>query len=316
MASNRLVVNCNPTAKSLPLRAGLKLGVFADFDVDLELVSTENSRQQRDGLARGDFQIVHVAIDNAVALRDVDGVDVVVVMGGDPGMNEFIVQPGVQTLADMKGGRLVVDAPDTAFAFQAYGMLADVGLERGRDYVVVKAGRGEHRIKAMLDDRGNTAAVLNLPYTLDAKRAGLKSLGDTTDFVGPYQAGSAFALRPWAEANRGLTTRYIAAYVRCLEWAMAPDNAAEAAAILTNELDVAPDIAAECARLLALPRYGFDPTAAIDAAAFANTMALRARFGGGGRPGTMETYVDMSFHRAAMDLLRARAGAVAPGGRM
>src|SRR4051812_30079405 len=80
--ADRLVVNSNPTAKSLPLRVGLDGGVFARRGIGLELVSTENSRAQRDGLARGDFHIVHIAIDNAVALREVDGVDIVVIMGG------------------------------------------------------------------------------------------------------------------------------------------------------------------------------------------------------------------------------------------
>lgn len=307
--ADRLVVNCNPTAKSLPLRVGLDHGIFVQRNIALEVVSTNNSREQRDGLARGDFQIVHVAIDNAVALRDVDHVDVVVIMGGDAGMNELIVQPGIDDLAQMRGGRLVVDAPDTAFAFQAYQMFESVGLKRGEDYEIAAVGRGELRIKAMLDDRANTASVLNLPYTLEARKVGLKSFGDTTDFIGPYQAGSAFALRPWAEANRDLVTRYIAAYIECLDFVLDPAHHEACVAILTSQLGTEADVASECVRLLRLERYGLEPTAAIDEAGFLNTLELRRRFGAGITPGRPSDYVDTSYHRAARDLLRSGAGA-------
>lgn len=303
--AERVVVNCNPTAKSLPLRVGLDRGLFARRGIALEVVSTDNSRAQRDGLARGDFHIVHVAIDNAVALRDVDGVDIVVFMGGDAGMNELIVQPGIEDLVQMRGGRLVVDAPDTAFAFQAYRMFDDAGLKRGEDYTVVAVGRGELRIKAMLADRANTASVLNLPYTLEARKLGLKSFGDTTDFIGPYQAGSAFALRAWAEANRDLVTRYIAAYIECLDFVLDAANHEACVAILAGELGTKADIASECVRLLRIDRYGLEPTAAIDEAGFVNTLELRRHFGAGVTPGRPSDYVDSSYHRAAQEILRS-----------
>ena len=135
-----LIVNCSPTAKSLPIRVGLREGIFARYGIDLRLVSTDNSREQRAGLARGDFHVVHVAVDNAIAMREVDHLDVVVFMGGDSGMNELFVQSHVGSIAEIRGGRLVVDAPDTAFALQAYKILDDHDLKRDRDYQVVAGG--------------------------------------------------------------------------------------------------------------------------------------------------------------------------------
>src|SRR5262249_59071707 len=58
-----------------------------------ELHLTENSRSQRAGLAAGKFDIVHSAVDNALAMIEVGKHDVVIVTGGDSGMNEFFVQP-------------------------------------------------------------------------------------------------------------------------------------------------------------------------------------------------------------------------------
>jgi ABC-type nitrate/sulfonate/bicarbonate transport system substrate-binding protein len=309
-----LTVNCSPTAKSLPIRAGLRRGLFERRGISLSLVSNENSKAQRTGLAAGEFQIVHVAVDNAVSMRDVDGLDIVVFMGGDSGMNELFVQPHIDNVAKISGGRLVVDAPDTAFALQAYKILADHGLIRGRDYEVVPVGRGALRIAAMQSDPANTAAILNLPYSLDARRIGLKSLGDTTDFIGPYQAGSAFAMREWAESHRDLVVRYIAAYLDCLRWVLDPTNHSECTMILVNEIGAAPDIASESVELLRRPGFGLDPRATIDEPAMRNTLALRSILDGPA-PGEPGRYVDMSYHQAAIDAARATASLARAGGK-
>jgi ABC-type nitrate/sulfonate/bicarbonate transport system substrate-binding protein len=302
--ADALVVNCSPTAKSLPIRAGLRRAVFARFGLDVRLVSTENSREQRSGLASGDFHVVHVAVDNAIAMREVDELDVVVFMGGDSGMNELFVQSHIRSIPDIRGGRLIVDAPDTAFALQAYKILADHGLARDRDYQIVAVGRGELRIEAMRADKDNTAAILNLPYSLEARRLGLRSLGDTTKWIGPYQAGSAFAMRVWAEAHRGQIVRYIAAYLESLRWVLDPRNHQACADILVADIGTAPDIATESVELLRRPGFGLEPDAAIDEAGLRNTIALRASQRASSRLRDPREYVDLSYYDAARVLAK------------
>ena len=301
--SERLIVNCNPTAKALPFHAGLARGLFAKRGIALELVSTNSSRAQRDGIARGDFQIVHVAIDNAVSMREDDGIDVVAIMGGDPGMNELITTPDITKLEDFAGGKLFVDAPDTAFALQAYRMFAQVGLERDRDYKVVAVGRGELRVEALRDNLTHAAAILNLPYTLETKAMGLRSFGDTTDYIGPYQAGSAFGLRTWFAENRDLTVRYIATYIECLTYILDPAHHAECVSLLISKLKMEPTIADETLRLLRAPKYGLDPLAQMDLPGVENTLALRQLFAPGAC-GKASDYMDLSYYAEALALLR------------
>ena len=302
--AERLIVNCNPTAKALPFHAGLAMGIFVRHGVALELVSTNSSRAQRNGLARGDFQIVHVALDNAVSMREDDGIDVVAIMGGDPGMNELITTPDVTKLEDFAGGRLFVDAPDTAFALQAYRMFAMRGLERDRDYKVLAVGRGELRLEALKENPSRSASILNLPYTLETKALGLRSFGDTTDYIGPYQAGSAFGLRAWFSQNRDLTVRYIAAYVECLSYILDPSNHSVCVDLLISRLKMAPSIADETLRLLRVPKYGLDPLAEMDMPGVANTLALRALFAPESSGGEPEDYIDLSYHTDALKMLR------------
>ena len=98
----------------------------------IELTLTENSRSQRDGLAAGKFDVVHSAVDNALAMIEVAKHDVVIATGGDSGMNEFFVQPEIKSFADLRGRILVVDAPDTAYALQAKKILASTGSRTAR----------------------------------------------------------------------------------------------------------------------------------------------------------------------------------------
>src|ERR1700731_3402224 len=95
-----LHVNTFPTARSLPFYVAVDRGFFARHSLKVELEFTESSERQREGLASGTVDIVHSAVDNAVAMIDVAKVDVVIVSGGDSGTNEFYGQNYVKDYAD------------------------------------------------------------------------------------------------------------------------------------------------------------------------------------------------------------------------
>ena len=127
--ADRVRVKVFPGAQNLAHFAGLSQGLYARHGVEVQLLFTQNSVELRDGLARGDFDIAHSAVDNAVAMREVAGHDVVIMMGGDNSMNELFVQPDINSAAQLKGQTLVVDAPNTAYALQAKKILKQAGLK-------------------------------------------------------------------------------------------------------------------------------------------------------------------------------------------
>jgi ABC-type nitrate/sulfonate/bicarbonate transport system substrate-binding protein len=296
----RLRVNAFPNAKALPLHAGVAKGIFARHDIAIELSFTENSSRQREGLAAGTVDIALAAVDNAVAMVEVARQDVIIVTGGDSGMNEFFVQPYVRSFADLRGRIVVVDAPDTAYALLAKKILLKHGLAEGKDYVVKPVGRGELRLKAMASDKENAAAILNLPFTIQAEELGLKSLGGTVDMLGPYQANGAFVQRAWAKANAPLLERFITAYVESLRWAMQPANREESVGMLMEKLRLSRDVAERTWRMLADPARGFTPDARFDRRGFDNMLALRAEMEGGRAPAAPEKYFDLSYYERAL----------------
>lgn len=303
-AETAVRVDTFPNAKALPLQVGVEKGIFARHGLKVDLAFTRNSRDLRDGLASGKFDVVHAAVDNALDMIDVAKKDVVIVTGGDSGTNEFMVQGDIKSFADMRGRILVVDAPNTAYALQAKKILLTAGLKDG-DYTVKPVGNGGLRLKAMLASKDNAAGILNLPFTVQGEQKGLKSLGRTTDLLGPYQAAGAFVMRPWAKANAATLDRYIAAYIECMRWVYDPAHHDEAVAMLIEKLKLAKPMAETTYKQLIEPSFGLAPEAKFNLAGFKSVLALRAEIEAkpGSKPADPARYIDLSYYDRARAML-------------
>ena len=298
-AEDLVRLNTFPTARSLPFFVGVDKGIFARHGIKLEFEFTESSQVQRDGLAGGKFEVVHAAVDNALAMIEVAKIDVVIVSGGDGGTNEFILQKGLKSYEDVRGKALVTDAPNTAYAVQAKKILLQHGLKDGADYRINAVGNGTRRLKAMLDGGDNAAAIMNLPFSAQTIEAGMKSLGRTTDMLGPYQAGGAFVLRAWAKAHPDILERYLAGYIESLRWVLDKSHRDEAVAMLVEKRKLTPSLAARSYDLMIEPGFGFNPDAKLSTEGFANVLALRQEVEGGPKPDPAK-YLDMSYYENAL----------------
>src|SRR4029079_15913904 len=295
-------INTFPTARSLPFYAGIEKGFFARHGIKLEFEFTENSKNQREGLASGKFEVVQAAVDNALAMIEVAKIDVVIVSGGDSGTNEFIVNKGIENFDGVRGKKFVVDAPNTADALQGIRILAKHGLKVGSDYQLNPVGNGTHRLKAMMDGGDNAAAIMNLPFSAQTIEAGMKSLGRTTDILGPYQAGGAFVLRSWAKANGRTLENYLAGYIESLRWVMDKNTRDEAIAMLMDKRKLTRSLATRSYDLMIEPGFGFNPDAKLSAEGFDNVLKLRQEVEGGPMPNPAK-YLDLSYYERAMKRL-------------
>ncbi len=296
-------VNTFPTARSLPFFVGIEKGFFARHGVKLELEFTENSKSQREGLASGKFEVVHSAVDNAIAMIEVAKIDVVIVSGGDGGTNEFIVGKGLNSFADVRGKALVVDAPNTAYALQGIKVLQQHGLKVDADYKLNPVGNGTHRLEAMMKGGDNAAAIMNLPFSAQAQEAGMKSLGRVNDMLGPYQAGGAFVLRAWARAHAQTLENYLAGYIESLRWVVDKNNRAEAIALLMDKRKLSRSLAERSYDLMIEPGFGFNPDAKLSADGFDNVLKLRQEIEHGPAPDPAK-YLDLSYYDRALKLVK------------
>jgi ABC-type nitrate/sulfonate/bicarbonate transport system substrate-binding protein len=294
-----------PGAQALPVMVAASQRIFERHGLKVEVLFTSNSQEQRDGLAAGQFQIAQAAVDNAVAMVELAGKDVVIVTGGDSSMNELFVQPEVGSYADLKGHTLLVDAPNTAYALQLKKILLMNGIKEGADYKLNPIGGTTLRLRGMRENKEFKAAMLNPPFSIDAKAAGLKSMGRAVDLIGPYQANGSFVLRSWARANRDSLERYIAGLIEGTRWALSPANKDAAVKILSERLKVTPEVATQTWEILSDPKVGLARDGRFDMEGFRNVLALRAEIEGtwGGKPPAPERYVDLSYYEGAMERL-------------
>ena len=250
-------------AKALPLHAGIAKGIFERRGFKIELELTERLAASATGCRR-QVRVVHSAVDNALAMIEVGKHDVVIVSGGDSGMNEFFVQGEIKSFADCAGDVSWSTRPTPPMHCRSKKILAQHGLKDG-DYKVKPVGAGVYRFKAMVEDKTTPRHSQSAVHRA-GRAAGMKSLGRTIDLLGPYQAAGAFAMRGWAEKNRAGAGALLAAYVEALRWIRDPANRAENIALLMDKLKISARTRGAHLRAAARSRLRLHPDARFDMA--------------------------------------------------
>src|SRR3954453_8496267 len=297
-AQTKLTIMVFQGVQNLPLFAAQTTGFLGRRGLEVDIKIAPTSDEMRNGLAEGRYQIVHGAVDNAVAMAEMARKDIAVINGGDNGFNELFVQPEIASYADLRGKTVIVDAINTAYAFQLYDMLEQNGLKKG-DYDVKVVGATFKRLEAM-QDKSHAATMLNLPFSIRAKRAGLKSLGSAVTAIGPYQATGGFVMRDWAKANEDILVNYLKAYVEGVRWSLDPANKEQAIRFLMQRLQLAEDVATQAYEAAADPAEGLAQDSRLDNEGFRNLLKLRARDEGGGEAPTPAKYIDLSYYQKAL----------------
>lgn len=300
-----LRVNVFPGSNNLPLLVAIQKGFFARRGLTIEVQNTADSDAQRAGLSVGRFEIAIAAVDNAVAMVEIAQNDVVIVAGGDSGMNEFMVRPEISSFADVRGKALAVDAPNTAYALVAKKILKAQGLLEGQDYMLRLAGGTQGRSAAMLSNPELAASLLNPPFSFTVRERGLKSLGRATDLVGPYQAQGAFVMRSWARQNALTLERYIAAYIEGARYVMDPVHRLEMISLLEDRFKLPQAVAVKTYEALMSPGFGLAADARFNHEGFRNVLSIRAELEGtwNGLTPDPAKYLDMSYYDRALRLV-------------
>jgi len=298
-AAQKIRVLC--LAKPLPVIMSESHGILAKYGLAVEFLVRPSSESLRSDLAAGNGDVAFLAVDNAVAMVDSAGADVVIVMGAESSENEIIAQPGTKSIADLRGHTLLVDATDTAYALELKKVLLLNGMHPGKEYELKPVGSTPFRLRAMRENKDYLAAVMNPPFSIVAKQGGLVSLGSMRALLGADLDRGTFALRAWARGNSDLLVRYLAAYVEGQRLLMAPSNREQVIELVMKESNLPESTAADWYAAM-VQNGGYAKDAAFDAQSFQKTLQLRAEVEGGrdATAAVAEKYYDLSYYRMAL----------------
>jgi ABC-type nitrate/sulfonate/bicarbonate transport system substrate-binding protein len=151
-----------------------QLGLFDEDALELEVVRTRSSSEQRDRLLSGECDAGLTAIDNLITWNT-QGADLRLVAQVErTTVLDLIAAPDIATIADLRGATVAVDAVDSGFAIVLRKILLDHGVAAG-DYELLAAGGIQERCDALVSARAD-AGLLGPPWSGRAIERGLVRL--------------------------------------------------------------------------------------------------------------------------------------------
>ena len=255
------------------LRVAQERGLFAAEGLQIDHTITQSSTQLVRGVIDGTSDMGFTNPDNWIAYVTRDGADLFMFQGNQTGDERILVaRPEIQSVDDLRGKAIAVDAVDSGFVLILWKILADQGLDfRGGDPRLVPVGTTALRLDSM--DRGETfAAIVSGPEIDRARASGYRQLGSALDHIPQYPAPQGGTTRRWAAAHEGELVRFIRAYSAATEWALAPANRETVLALHMNRWGMS--------RAVAEDDYTrIQPNATINVAGIQTILDLRTALG-------------------------------------
>ena len=294
---------------SFPTSIAQVNGIFAKYGLQIEIPRSAagGSEEVRRGLASGELDLADYGVDNAIAMVENAGVDIILLVAAtDYTPTELVAQPEIKALADLRGKTVLVDAPNTQNALALKKILSGAGLSAATDYVMKEAGGTGARVAAMLQHNEFAATMAAGQTAVQARQGGLVSLATTANIFGPTLRYGVFTRRQWAREHSDLLIRYLAAHIEALRWIMHPANKDKVIDTVAKQAKLSRDLAGQIYEIDMGPN-GLAKDAAIDVQRFANVLKFRAEVEGswGGKAPPPDRYYDATYHAKALALVNA-----------
>ena len=207
------------------------LDLFRSCGIDLQTTQTVSSDQIGEGLADGTWDVGVGVVDNVIAWNQERSADLRIMAQLErTQVMAFCARPGCGSLAEAARGVIGVDATSNGFVLALYRALARAGIDR-RHCRFEPVGGVRHRFEALQAGRID-ATVLVPPFIDMALSAGCVKLWSGEDVVPAYPGVVAAAPARWLQANEVGALGYLQALSDANAWAMAPENAEAAGAVL------------------------------------------------------------------------------------
>jgi ABC-type nitrate/sulfonate/bicarbonate transport system substrate-binding protein len=208
-----VVAYSSPAATFCPGWIAKREGLFAKYNLDVEMVLMQGPSTYMPALASGNIQVMYgggTAISRAIGTGSFDLVVVATETRYVP--LRLMVNPSIRNPMDLKGKKLGVGrAGLDEYASLLY--LEKIGLVPGKDVqIVYMAGGIPNRATAMKQGLVDGVTV-NPPNEYELEKAGYYELANFLDFKMPYAGVPQTVSRVFRDRNRKVVEDYITAIV-------------------------------------------------------------------------------------------------------
>lgn len=147
---------------------------------------TTSSDEQFDTLMAGDVHMAVTSMDNIMDwnLRTDDADFIIVAQVEKTTHLSLMARPGLTSFDALRGGRVLVDAPENGFVVAARMILAEEGISED-DIDLIPAGGVRERLEALLAGQGD-ATLLGPPFNIQAAAKGAETLAVVNDRYPDY----------------------------------------------------------------------------------------------------------------------------------
>jgi NitT/TauT family transport system substrate-binding protein len=163
-------------------------GYLKEEGVDVQLLNIRGEIAIRTALAGEIDYFTNAGSALAAAVRSVP-VKIVTVFQDRPTW-DLIAQPGITSIAQLRGTNIGVMSPEGSLAVVAREMLKKNGLDPGKDVNLVTMGGDAVRFPA-LQTKAISATLFNTGMSLQAQKAGFTKLATAADYANLIEGGFA-----------------------------------------------------------------------------------------------------------------------------
>ena len=216
-ATKLIVAYSSPAATFCPGWIAKREGLFAKYNLDVEMVLMQGPSTYMPALASGNIQVMYgggTAVSRAIGTG---GFDLVVVATETRYIPlRMMVNASIRSPMDLKGKKLGVGrAGLDEYASLLY--IEKIGLVPGKDVqLVYMAGGIPNRASAMKQGLVDGVTV-NPPNEYDLEKAGYRELANFLDFKMPYAGVPQTVTKLFRDRNRKVVEDYITAVVEGMQ---------------------------------------------------------------------------------------------------
>ena len=207
------VAYVSPAATFAPGWIAKREGIFAKYNLDVELVLMQGASVYMPALANGNIQVLYgggTAVSRAIATRDFDVIVIATETRYVP--LRMMVNTSIRTPADLKGKRIGAGlAGLDEYATLLY--LERLGLVAGKDVQMVYLAGGIPSRAAAMKQGLIDAVAVNPPNEYELEKAGYRELANFLEFKMPYAGVPHSVSRSFRDRSRQVVEDYMTAQV-------------------------------------------------------------------------------------------------------